>query len=82
MTWRDKTLVLCFYEYVGREYGRTVRRLDSVMVEVEFSDQVLPAFEVAMKRRQALWRPNATVGPQPMEWTLLRYQTASGVANF
>ncbi len=82
MTYRQKTPVLCFYEYVGRRNGNTVRLTDSVMVEVEFSDQIPAAFEGAMKRRYRNWDAANAVGPQPLGWTLLRYQTATGVANF
>ena len=76
--YRGKTRVLCFFEYLGRDERGTRRLTDSLMVEVEFSDQIEASFELAMKRRVATWG----VGPRPMEWTLLRYLTARGEQRF
>ncbi len=80
--WREKTPVLCIYEVVGRDYSRTVRLMESVMIEVEFSDQILAAFEAAMKRRQECWTIRNSTGPRPVEWTLVRYMTPTGEPNF
>jgi hypothetical protein len=82
MTYREKTPVLCIYEYTGRQYGSTKRHIDSIMITVEFSDQILDEFERVMRKRVLLWHPDRNVGPCPVEWSLVSYQTPKGEANF
>ena len=76
--YREKTPVLCIFEYVGRDERGTRRLTDSLMVEVEFSDQIEDEFERAVRRRMQTWG----VGPRPMEWTLLKYLTPNGERTF
>jgi len=81
LTYRLKTPVLCFYEHYTYRGGSTVRGTDAIAVEVEFSDQIIEAFEAAMKKKVARWR-EVSWGLPPFVWKLLRYQTPTGVANF
>lgn len=76
--YREKTRVLCIFEYLGRDERGTRRLRDSLMLEVEFADQIETGFEAEMKRRVPTW----PVGPRPLEWTLLKYLTPSGERTF
>jgi hypothetical protein len=68
--WREKTLVLCFYEYVGRWREQTRRFQDSVMIEVEFPDQIEGTFDRVMRDRHANWTVGRFSGYRPLEWYL------------
>lgn len=67
LVWRDKTKVLCIFRYTARVNGSTVEFDDSLMIEVEFADQILETFEktIALRRRNG-W----AVGPMPQSWEL------------
>lgn len=69
--WREKTLVLCFYEYVGHRHGQTRRFQDSVMIQVEFVDQIEETFDRVMRDKHNHWSPLRTSGPRPLEWHLV-----------
>lgn len=77
--YRQKTPVLCVYERTVKEVGSTRRVLDSVMVEVEFSDQIKTAFE---RRMWEIISSGRHVGPRPLEWRLVSYLTPDGRRNF
>lgn len=77
-TWRTKRLVLCFYEYVGRDVNRTTRLTDSVMIKVEFTDQIIDEFERVMRQYKQKWAYGISPGPFPLEWKLLRYLPEHG----
>lgn len=74
--------VLCFFDCIGRDGGRTVRFTDSVMIEVEFSDEIIWEFERVMRRRAAAWTSAHAATPKPLEWTLLKYMTPDGREKF
>jgi hypothetical protein len=68
------TPVLCIYDYLGVEgedRGRPCWYSGSIMVEVrsETRDEVLAAFERAMKHRRATHQP-WDIGPRPQQWRL------------
>lgn len=79
--WREKRPVLCFYEYVGRVGNSTVTVSDTVMIKVEFDDQIEETFEKEMKQRFARWTPSR-IGPRPLEWTLLKWLKQDGTTGF
>jgi hypothetical protein len=79
--WRSKQKVLCLFEAVLRcgNSTRTVR--DSVMISVEFSDQIEPAFDEAV--REMIARPNGPwPGAKPLTWALKRYIPEGGKETF
>lgn len=79
--YREKTLVLCIYEYIGREQNVTKRLTDGVMIKVEFSDQIADEFEAVMRKRSQEWNFNMP-GLRPLEWTLKRWMSANGKRKF
>lgn len=79
--YRQKTLVLCSYWYRQRIGRSTRRRFGTVMVRVEFSDQIDQEFR--------LWRDDLVrgwnyrdCGDCPTEITLSGYITSNGKQNF
>ncbi len=74
-TYREKSLVLCLFDYWSKFSGGTQTVSDSIMVEVEFLDQVPAAFQTAVARQKRIGWP---VGPMPCHWELTGYTTKSG----
>ncbi len=69
--WKCRNKVLCLFRYWGLSItGDTLPFDDSIMVEVDFLDQVVSAFNDAIaKRRRRGWG----VGPPPTRWLLTGY---------
>lgn len=79
--WRDKTPVLCWFEYEAAHAGSIEKFKETIVIKVEFSDQIPAALDAAIKERRKNWREFYS-GPVPMAWTLLKYLPKHGKQNF
>lgn len=74
--YREKTPVLCIYEWVGVDSGISRKRTSSLMVEVEFPDQVEDEFHRQIRLRY--FNHSRQRGPRMIDWTLISVLTPKG----
>ncbi len=74
--------VLCVFSYYARVPTGTKRYVDSIMVEVQHSSQVIAAFLDAMEEYRADWNPNDCVNPRPTSVKLESYMPEHGRQRF
>lgn len=76
-SYREKTLVLCIYRYLTKDHRGSVWVDDSIVIKVEFSDQILDAFieKIGEMKRRA-WTPAM------LDVELLSYRPSNGLEKF
>ena len=79
---RRSVKVLCFYRAWARVRGSTVQWTDSIMIDVEKSDEIESRFRSEMKIRFHGPRLGCQVGPTPSTFELLSFLTENGRESF
>lgn len=77
--YREKTPVLCIFEMLVVEHGITLKRKSSLMVQVEFPDQVEDEFHRQVRERYFKHAEGRSGGRMRLlDWQLLKVLTPNG----
>lgn len=74
---KRRVKVLCFYKYWARVYGSTQEHTDSIMIDVERSDEIRSRFEEQMRIRVSMWT-SEFVGPRPQCYRIQGWMAENG----